>query len=73
MDSRRWRMAIGPVYAILLVTAFLINAKLGVGVAIVGGMLSGLLWTMLSGPHGKPGEPGYVPGRNRNRNRNPSR
>jgi len=70
MDSRRWRMAIGPVYAILIVVGFMINVKVGVGVAIVGGMLTGLLWTMLSGPHGKPGDPHYVPGRQRNRNRN---
>lgn len=66
---RRWRNAIGPVYAIALVIAFLINTKVGIAVAIVGAMLTGLLWTMLSGPSGKPGDPDYVPGRDRSARR----
>jgi hypothetical protein len=72
-SRRRWRIAIGPGYAILLVLGFLINAKVGVAVAVVGAMVTGLLWTLTSGPSGVPGEPGYVAGRNRNRNRNRNR
>ncbi len=67
---QRWRIAIGPGYAILVVIGFLINAKVGIAVAIVGAMLTGLLWTLLSGPRGTFGEADYVAGRNRRRNRN---
>jgi hypothetical protein len=68
--NHRYRNLLPPLYALLVVVGFLIDAKVGVGVAVVGAIVLGLLWTMLAGPSGKPGEPGYVPGRQRNRNRN---
>ena len=68
--TRRWRNAIAPLYALLIVIGFLIDPRVGVAVAIVGAMLSGLLWTMLSRPRGTFGESDYAAGRNRNRNRN---
>lgn len=63
--TRRLRNAVPPFYALLVVLGFLISPKVGAVVAIVGAMLMGVLWVFLSGPSGKPGEPGYVAGRDR--------
>jgi Na+/H+ antiporter NhaD/arsenite permease-like protein len=69
MQDRRWRMAIGPGYAILVVVGFLISPKVGIAVAIVGALVTSLLWTMSSGPRGTFGEADYAAGRKRNRRR----
>jgi hypothetical protein len=44
MDVHVVRRIISPVYAILVVVGFIISAAVGVAVAVVGGMLCGLLW-----------------------------
>ena len=68
--SRRWRNAIAPLYALLVVIGFLIDPRVGLAVAVVGSMVSGLLWTMLSGRRGTFGEADYAAGRTRRRGRN---
>lgn len=49
MNTHSVRNAIPPVYALLIVAGFVISATVGVVVLIVGGMLSGVLWSRLSG------------------------
>ncbi|MEA2373235.1 MAG: hypothetical protein QOH12_3629 [Solirubrobacteraceae bacterium] len=43
------RNLIPPVYALLVIAGFLISATAGVVALIVGGSLSGLLWSATSG------------------------
>jgi uncharacterized integral membrane protein len=47
--NTRIRNVIPPVYALLIVGGFLISASVGLIVLIVGAMLTGVLWSMLSG------------------------
>jgi hypothetical protein len=44
----RIRNSIPAIYALLIVAGFLISATVGVIVVIVGGALSGVLWSSLS-------------------------
>ena len=68
MDKHRIRNVIPPIYAVLILLGFLISSSAGLVILIVGGALSGILWSALSA--GGPAGPGG--GRNRNRNRNRS-
>jgi hypothetical protein len=43
------RNLIPPLYGVLVVVGFIVSATVGVVVLIAGGMLSGLLWSALSG------------------------
>jgi hypothetical protein len=49
MDRHRIRNLIPPVYALLILGGFLISAAVGTVVVIVGALLSGLMWSTLSG------------------------
>lgn len=45
MDVKVVRRVISPVYALLVVVGFIISPAVGVVIAVVGGMLCGLLWS----------------------------
>jgi hypothetical protein len=45
----RIRNSIPPIYGILILAGFLVSAKVGVIVIIVGGALSGVLWSSARG------------------------
>lgn len=49
MDRHRIRNSIPPLYALLIIGGFLIGTNVGLVVIIVGGAISGVLWSMLSG------------------------
>jgi hypothetical protein len=49
MDRHRIRNIIPPVYGVLVIVGFLISATVGLIVLLGGAMLSGLLWSTLSG------------------------
>lgn len=55
MDKHRVRNVIPPVYALLILLGFLISSTAGLVIVIVGGALSGILWSGLSagGPSGR--------------------
>jgi hypothetical protein len=53
MDKHRIRNAMPPLYAILIMLGFLISSTVGLVVVIVGALLFGLFWSVLSG--GAPG------------------
>jgi hypothetical protein len=57
MDIHLVRRIISPVYAILVVVGFIISPTVGVAVAVVGGMLCGLMWAttghMVNPPSGE--------------------
>lgn len=55
MTSLRVRNVIPPIYGVLVLAGFLISATVGVVVLIVGAMLSGLLWSTLSGRRARRG------------------
>jgi uncharacterized membrane protein YdjX (TVP38/TMEM64 family) len=52
MDRHRIRNSIPPLYALLIIGGFLIGPNVGLVVIIVGGAISGVLWSMLSGSRG---------------------
>ena len=47
MSSSTARKVIPPVYVVLIVVGFLINAAVGVAVAVIGGMVMGIGWSAL--------------------------
>jgi|tagenome__1003787_1003787.scaffolds.fasta_scaffold19261963_2 hypothetical protein len=49
MSNHRIRNLIPPIYALLILIGFIISATVGVVVVIAGGVLSGILWSRLSG------------------------
>jgi len=54
MYAHRIRNLVPLVYAVLVIVGFVISPIVGVAVCIVGGALSGLLWSKLSGGGGAP-------------------
>lgn len=48
MDRHRTRNLIPPIYGLLILAGFLISATVGIIVLIVGGPITGLLWSRLS-------------------------
>lgn len=50
MNNHALRNAVPPLYGVLVLAGFLVGATVGLVVLVAGGMLSGLLWSMLSGP-----------------------
>jgi hypothetical protein len=58
MSNHRVRNLIPPIYGLLIVVAFLISPTAGLIVAVVGGMLCGLLWSTMSGGPGGRERPG---------------
>jgi hypothetical protein len=58
MNPQRTRNLIPPIYALAVLAAFLISATAGVIVLIVGGSLSGLLWSAISRHRPTPVETG---------------
>jgi hypothetical protein len=51
MDRHRIRNSIPPIYGLLIIGGFLIGTNVGLVVIVVGGAISGVLWSMLSGSH----------------------
>jgi hypothetical protein len=49
MTSSTARKLIAPVYAVLIVVGFVINAAVGVAIAVIGGMIVGICWSTLRG------------------------
>jgi membrane associated rhomboid family serine protease len=49
MNNHRVRNMIPPLYAVLIIVGFIISTTVGIIVLIVGGMLTGVLWSALSG------------------------
>ena len=52
MYAHRIRNLIPLVYAVMIIAGFVISPIVGVAVCIVGGALSGVLWSALSGSGG---------------------
>jgi uncharacterized membrane protein YdjX (TVP38/TMEM64 family) len=52
MDRHRIRNSIPPLYALLIIGGLLIGTNVGLVVIVVGGAISGVLWSMLSGSRG---------------------
>jgi uncharacterized membrane protein YdjX (TVP38/TMEM64 family) len=49
MERHRIRNLIPPLYALLIIGGFLIGTNVGLVVIVVGGAISGVLWSTLSG------------------------
>jgi hypothetical protein len=49
MNTHRTRNLIPPIYAVVVLAGFLISSIAGIIVLVVGGSLSGVLWSALSG------------------------
>lgn len=64
--NRNLRNATPAVYAVLILVGFLINTTVGVAVVIVGGVLTGLVYTVTRGGAGEGATPRRAP-RQRNR------
>lgn len=43
------RKLVPPVYAVLIVVGFVINAAVGVAIAVIGGIVMGIGWSALRG------------------------
>jgi hypothetical protein len=60
MSARRIRNVIPPLYALLILGGFLISRVVGVAVLIVGGAVTGVLWSALSGRGNVTGDGGAL-------------
>jgi hypothetical protein len=49
MSSSTARKLVAPVYAVVIVVGFLVNAAVGVAIAVIGGMIVGICWSALRG------------------------